>query len=398
MHVVQISFFTDPGARMPEQLLAQWPSLVDVAECACRAGVRVSVVQACMHSQRLARNGVDYYFLPFGRRRSAKVDARDFAELMRQLAPDVLHVHGLDFANDVVSLSAIAPGIPILLQDHASRPPRRWRRNLWRRGFSAASGIAFCSREQASPFGVAGLLAPHMAVYEIPESTSRFVPGDPAEARRSSGVAGDPVVLWVGHLDANKDPLAVLDGVSRAVLTLPALQLYCCYGSAPLLRAVQRRIIDDPLLIGRVHLMGRVPHPQIEQMMQAADLFVSGSHREGSGYSLIEALACGLPPVVTDIPSFRALTGAGSALTGAGSIGAHWPPGDAAALCEKLIAVAAQSRAQIRAAAREFFAKELSFEAVGRKLAAAYQDLVERGHPRRACAQPMNSAGLLNHA
>ena len=45
--------------------------------------------------------------------------------------------------------------------------------------------------------------------------------------------------------------------------------------------------------------------------MQAADLFVLGSHREGSGYSLIEALACGLPPVVTDIHAFRTLTGCG---------------------------------------------------------------------------------------
>ena len=383
---------------MPEQLLTEWPSLVDVAECACRAGVRVSVVQACAHSQRLARNGVNYYFLPFGRGCSAKVNTIDLPKLMRELAPDVLHVHGLGFPYDVVSLAAIVPGTPILVQDHASRPPRRWRRNLWRRGFSAASGIAFCSREQARPFTAAGLLAPSMAVYEIPESTSRFLPGDQAEARRSSGVAGDPVALWVGHLDANKDPLAVLDGVSRAVLTLPALQLYCCYGSAPLLREVRRRIIDDPLLVGRVHLMGRVPHPQIEQMMQAADLFVSGSHREGSGYSLIEALACGLPPVVTDIPSFRVLTGADSAPTGAGSIGALWPPGDAGALCEKLIAAAARPRAQLRAAAREFFAQELSFEAVGRKLAAAYQELVERSHSRRACAQPVRSAGLFNHA
>ena len=52
--------------------------------------------------------------------------------------------------------------------------------------------------------------------------------------------------------------------------------------------------------------------------MRAADLFVLGSHREGSGYSLIEALACGLPPIVTDIPSFRSLTGAGV-------VGALWP-------------------------------------------------------------------------
>jgi glycosyltransferase involved in cell wall biosynthesis len=204
-------------------------------------------------------------------------------------------------------------------------------------------------------------------------------------------VSGDPAALWVGHLDANKDPLAVLDGVSKAVPTLPALQLYCCYGNAPMLRAVQRRIIDDPLLIGRVHLMGRVPHMQIEQLMRAADLFVSGSHREGSGYSLIEALACGLPPVVTDIPSFHTLTGAGS-------IGALWPRGDADSLAEQLIAVAAQPRARIRAAARRFFENELSFDAVGRKLAAAYQDLLERGHHRRLRAQPTNAAGQIKHA
>ena len=59
--------------------------------------------------------------------------------------------------------------------------------------------------------------------------------------------------------------------------------------------------------------------------MRAADVFVLGSHREGSGYSLIEALACGLPPVVTDIPSFRSLTAAGA-------VGALWPCGDARAL------------------------------------------------------------------
>ena len=41
----------------------------------------------------------------------------------------------------------------------------------------------------------------------------------------------------------------------------------------------------------------------------AADVFVSGSHSEGSGYALIEAMSAGVVPVVTDIPSFRAIAG-----------------------------------------------------------------------------------------
>ena len=170
-------------------------------------------------------------------------------------------------------------------------------------------------------------------LFEIPESTSTFLPGDRAAARAATGLHGDPAVLWVGHLDRNKDPLTVLEGVGEAARYLPGLHLWCCFGSAPLLGAVQARIAQDAVLRDRVHLLGRVPHEQVEQLMRAADLFVLGSHREGSSFSLIEALATGLTPVVTDIPSMRALTG--NAATGA-----LWPCGDSRALSDALQAVA----------------------------------------------------------
>jgi glycosyltransferase involved in cell wall biosynthesis len=241
----------------------------------------------------------------------------------------------------------------------------------WRRGLACASGIAFCAREQARPFVNAGLVGAHTRVYEIPESTSRFAPGDGGEARRLTGVQGDPALLWVGHFDANKDPLAVLEGVSAASRALPGLRLYCCFGTAPLLKPVKERIASDPTLGERVTLLGRVPHERVEQLMRAADIFVLGSHREGSGYSLIEALACGLPPVVTDIPSFRSLTGAGA-------VGMLWPCGDARALAAALQSVAPRAGGDTRAAVRAHFERELSFDSLGAKLAAMYADVIER--------------------
>jgi glycosyltransferase involved in cell wall biosynthesis len=352
LHVVQISFFSDPAGRLPRELLEAWPSLVDVADAACSAGVRVSVVQASSHPERLEHNGVRYYFLPFGDalpeiRRSAA-----FGELLREIAPDVLHVHGLGFLKDALSLAAMAPGIPIVLQDHANRAPRFWRRASWRRGLSVAAGISFCALQQAQPFISAGLIDPRTKLYALAESTSRFTPGDQPEARRISQVNGAPAVLWVGNLDANKDPLTVLGGLSAAVHKMPGLQLYCCFGGAALLHAVQERIGADPALRGRVHLLGRVSHARIEQLMRAADVFVLGSHREGSGFSLIEALSCGLPPVVTDIPSFRALTAAGA-------VGMLWPCGDQAALTAALQAVVARPAKQMRAAVRAHFDSEI---------------------------------------
>jgi glycosyltransferase involved in cell wall biosynthesis len=236
---------------------------------------------------------------------------------------------------------------------------------------AAAAGLAFCALGQARAFARAGLVHPHTQLYEIPESTSRFAPGDRRQARTITGVEGDPAVLWVGHLDANKDPLTVLHGISAAARALPRLQLYCCFGEAPLLRAVQRRIATDLHLRDRVHLLGRVPHERIEALMRAADLFVLGSHREGSGYSLIEALACGLPPVVTDIQSFRSLTGAGV-------VGVLWPCNDRHALSEALRSIAGRAGREMRCAVRAHFERELSFDALGGKLGAMYEDVLRR--------------------
>ncbi len=367
LRVVQVGFEVDRLAREPARLLEDWPTLVEVAEAARRAGVQVSVVQAGPRAEVLNRNGVAYHFFTRG---------ADAPALIGSLQPDLVHVHGLCFPREVLQLASRLPAVPILLQDHASRPPRPWRRPLYRRAFAAAAGVAFCARPQGSPFERARLIAGGSSIRVVPESTSRFEPGPRDEARARTGLAGNPCLLWVGHLSANKDPLTVLEGVSRAAEVLPGLELWCCFGQAPLGKAVTARVGRDERLRGRVHLLGRRPHGQIESLMQAADLYVSGSHREGSGYALIEALACGLPPLVTDIPSFRALTGDGA-------VGRLWRCGDAQSLADELLAIAWEIGPAQRARVRAHFERELSPAALGRRLEETYRGLIGqwRAHP-----------------
>ena len=368
LSVAQVSFFSDPQCRLPEDLLSAWPTLVQVAEAAASSGVRVTVLQASQHWHRLRSNDVDYHFLPFGGVASTGAGIAAFRELTAALRPDVFHVQGLGFPRDVAALAAAAPGIPIVVQDHADRPPRRfWRWPAVRRSLAAARGVMFCAREQARPFRRIGLLPNRTRVYEVPESTCGFTALDQADARQLSGVSGDPALLWVGHLDRNKDPLTVLDGVSLAARHLRGLQLWCCFGNAPLMDKVRARVDGDPMLAGRVHLLGRVPHASIRTLMSAADFLVQGSHREGSGYAVIEALACGLPPIVTDIPSFRTLTSHGT-------VGRLWPRGDASALGQALVQMAALPRADLRTTARAKFERDLSSAALGRALRAVYLD------------------------
>lgn len=368
MHVVQIDPVTDTLGRPPEALLRDWWTLVHCARAAASAGARVSVVQSSVRRDHLAQHGVDYHFLPLAGGAGRPDPA--FADLLRRLRPDVLHLHGLGFTREVHWLAALAPGVPLLLQDHAARPPRRpwvwWR---WRRALARARGLMFCAREQAVPFARRGLVSARTRLYEVPEASSDFGLREREVARRLTGLAGDPALLWVGHLDANKDPLTVLDGVARAVPQLPGLQLWMCFGSAPLQQAVAQRL-RDPALAGRVHLLGRQPHEQIERLMAAADFLVQGSHREGSGYSVIEALACGLSPIVTDIPSFRSLLGPLPFTQAAGL----WPVGDAAALADALVRLARQPLPPRRQQVRARFDAHCSLPALGRSLVAVYAD------------------------
>lgn len=365
LRVAQINPFLDPLGRAPEQLLSDWPTLGHCARAAAGAGARVDVLQCSAAPGFIRRDGADYHFLPLDA--GDGQPSRQLAELLGRLRPDVIHLQGLGFAREVGWLTALAPQAPLLMQDHADRPPRRplaWLR--WRRAFGRARGLMFHAREQALPFVRRGLVGARTRIYEVPESSCVFQPRDRDEARRATGLSGDPCLLWVAHLDANKDPLTVLDGVALAAARLPGLRLWMCFGKAPLYEAVRERL-RDPLLAGRVALLGAVPHARIELLMSAADVLVQGSHREGSGYSAIEALACGLSPVVTDIPAFRSLLGPLDAAR-------LWPTGDAPALAEALVALAGTPAAGRRAAVRARFDAHCSPAAMSRSLAAAYAD------------------------
>ena len=53
-----------------------------------------------------------------------------------------------------------------------------------------------------------------------------------------------------------------------------------------------------------VYFTGFIPNEQLPQYLNAADVYVSTSLSDGTSLSLLEAMACGLPVVVADVPSY----------------------------------------------------------------------------------------------
>jgi glycosyltransferase involved in cell wall biosynthesis len=371
LRVVQVSAVRVPALRTGEEILAAWPAVEMTARASADAGYETVVVQAAWRDEELVRDGVRYRFVRESNGPAGRVLRRMRPRIVgavQRLRPALVHVQGLGFAH---AHRLGGADTAVVAQDHADRVPVGWRRRVQQRVLRGIDGAMFTAAELALPFFDAGVLPQGLPVFEVMEATSSFAPAEQEAERLRTGIGGDPCVLWLGHLDANKDPLTILDAVSLALPALPGLRLWMCFGAAPLAEQVRARIAVEPELAARVTLLGRVPHAEVEHLCRAADFLVQGSRRESTGYTVIEALACGATPLVTEIPSLRRLTRAGA-------VGGLFAPGDADALARLLVAFAARPRAELRRAARAHFEGHLSPAALSGELGAAYEAALGR--------------------
>lgn len=105
---------------------------------------------------------------------------------------------------------------------------------------------------------------------------------------------GTARIIWVGRLDGPKNPLLVLDAFA---LLDPALNAtLTVVGDGPLMTQMRGKVSE--LKSTGVELLGF--RPDVEALMNDADLLVLSSDREGLPTVLIEALGAGLRIAATD--------------------------------------------------------------------------------------------------
>jgi glycosyltransferase involved in cell wall biosynthesis len=382
LRVCLLNHWYEPQMASLADVVATYYTLACWAQAVHAEGAEVTVFQRFCREEQSLRHGVSYVLvkdlwsprlrkwqIPWALNRAVR---NQCCQSSLAAGPAVVHFNGLQFPVQLRSLRTMLPRrVPIVVQHHAEKPARGLRQHLQRRGLQAADGFFFSARELASPWITNGLIVGRQPVYEVMEGSTDFRRQERALARAGTGLAGDPVVLWVGRLTSVKDPLTVLDGFEQVLQQAPGARLHMVYTDDDLLGEVRNRIANSASLSGSVKLWGAVPHAVLESFFNSADYFVLGSHYEGSGYALAEALACGVVPVVTDIPSFRVLTDGGR-------IGACWTPGNSSAFAAAFLRVLSQPIRALSERAVDFFDQHLSFPAIARRAVTAYRELAAR--------------------
>lgn len=122
-------------------------------------------------------------------------------------------------------------------------------------------------------------------------------------ARRLGIGAAQQILVTVGRLDRQKDPMLLLDTFESALNIRSDLHLVII-GDGILRPQVEERCLSTSLA-KKVTLLGAQPPAEIADILRASDTFVLCSAYEGMPIVLLEALATGLPVVTTDVGEVR---------------------------------------------------------------------------------------------
>lgn len=274
----------------------------------------------------------------------------------KKFHPDIVLVQGMIFPLQVLLLRLqLGRKVKIIVQNHAEKAAKGRLGALQRLADPAVNAYLFTAREMGQDWLDQRIIRDPKKIRQVMEASSVFSPGDSHIARTTLGIAGDPLFLWVGRLDANKDPLTVVGAFLK--FPHPSAKLYMLFHTRELLPDLMVLLDSNPGAKEKIILIGEKSHEEMEQWFRASDYIISGSHYEGSGIAACEAMSCGCIPILTDILSFRMMTGNGAC-------GILYPPGDAQALLSALQHITAKDKQTEKQKVLAQFQKELSFQAI----------------------------------
>jgi glycosyltransferase involved in cell wall biosynthesis len=162
-----------------------------------------------------------------------------------------------------------------------------------------------------------------MTVSQLPEAELVHIPAP-------HDWTGEITLLTVGRIDAEKNPLLLVEAVARLEAEHPGRFRLVWAGTGPLEEAVARRA-EELGVRGRIELLGHVLFgPELLERYRRAHVFVHVSLTEGLPATIVEALGSATPVVAT------AVGGVPSALE-SGEAGLLVPPADLDSLVAAIV-------------------------------------------------------------
>lgn len=280
---------------------------------------------------------------------------------------DLLHVHGEVASALCLPSLALRPSVVTIHGLHLVRRLDGWRRAMAEQNLRLivrAASATICVSE-AEFAHVRGVVGNHGKLVLIPNGVGQpsTRESERERVRKELGLSPTDVVgIVLAGLDSHKEPLVAARAALEAARDATSLMLLFV-GDGPLRPELVARADTNPA----IRVLGH--RDDARRVLAAADFFVLPSRREGLSFALLEAMALGLPPIVSDEPANVEAVGEAGIVVPAGDIA-----GFAAAMRHLVLDAAA--RQDLGAHARERVATRFSADEMLRRTAEVYDGLV----------------------
>lgn len=359
IHLIDITFHANNEYADTTVLLAAQHSSVNY-RTAAHAFFNIEIIKHIANPKAIIRHHPGFVFFR-GKNHFFHVPLSALRYLRRQ-KPDIVLVQGMQFPLQVLMLRiALGKKTRIIVKHHADAVPGILKTYCWKLAGHFIDRYLFSSLGNAAPWIQAGIISGADKVEEIPATYTDFKRTGKYTARQQLGLDNGLHYIWVGRLDANKDPLTLLNAFALFCAAHPEVKLHVFYKEDELLSSVLTRIAESKQLRGSVLLHGTVPHHLLPLWYSAADFYISTSHSEAGSAALLEAMACGCIPVTSSIPSARKVSQEGE-------YAFHFAPGDAAAMHTALESALLVNRELFADAVELHFQKYFSLSAIAKQL------------------------------
>jgi phosphatidylinositol alpha-mannosyltransferase len=294
------------------------------------------------------------------------------ARILKELRFDVLHVHE-PCAPSVSGAASLRGVSPMVGTFHAALD-----RSL------LYGMMAPFARKAIGNLAIKIVVSPAALAYPSSHFPGdyRVIPNGVAIERFKRARAGVKVagrILFVGRAEPRKGLNILLQAFDMVRRELPQATLVLAGPRPDEIPRVFARVGDGPTWpMPGVSALGWVDHEtKVDELTLAPVLCTPSTEGESFGIVLVEALAAGVPVVASDLPGYRSVLREGE-------LGALVPPRDPEALAAALLRMLRDEPLRRRlAAAGAAAVEEYSWKRVAERVAACYEEAVERGHPNR---------------
>jgi L-malate glycosyltransferase len=222
--------------------------------------------------------------------------------LCQEIHPDIIHAGPIQSGAFLAALAGCRPLVSMSwgsdLLFHARRGPGRWvARWTLRRSDSL---VCDCEAVRVASIRL-GLDRGRIVVFPWGVDLDTFTPRGPGGVREALGWKESFVLVSARAWEPGYGVDLVAEAFATALREAADLRLMLLGDGSE--RDLVRRRLEAGGAIQRTYLAGPVEHSDLPGYFRGADLYVSASRRDGASVTMLEAMACGLPALVSDIPS-----------------------------------------------------------------------------------------------